>query len=76
MMVLLAAIEVFGMLEAENGDGPHLPTWRGMTNHYHTFYIPVKCHFSTTSLCPLCRGIGDVEMPHEFLQVRQWCFEQ
>jgi hypothetical protein len=51
MMVLLATIEVFGMLEAENGEGPHLPTWRGMTNHYHTFYIPEKCHFSTTSPC-------------------------
>ena len=48
-MALLAAIEVFDMLEAENGDGPYLPTGRGMTNHYHTFYISVKCHFSTTS---------------------------
>jgi len=48
-MFLLAAIEVFDMLEAENGDSPHLATWRAMTNHYHTFYISVKCHFSTTS---------------------------
>ena len=48
----LATIEVFGIIEAENGDGPYLPTGRGMTNHYHTFYISVKSHFSTTSLCP------------------------
>jgi hypothetical protein len=26
MMLLLAIIEVFVMLKAENGDGPHLPT--------------------------------------------------
>jgi hypothetical protein len=58
MMALLAAIEVFDMLEAENGDGPYLPTGRGMTNHYHTFHISVKCHFSTTFPCSPSQNMG------------------